>query len=218
MSWMNGHMVSTGSRDGYIKTFDTRTKGFVSELKRHTQEVCGLRWDNNESYLASGGNENHVYVWDIRKNNPVQCYKEHTAAVRALCWSPHNFGTLVTGGGNYDKTIKFWNVNSNDSVHTINTDSQVCNLAFSKQSNELVSAHGYSKNQLMVWNADRKERISVLDGHLTRVLHIALSPDGETAATAASDETLKFWTLFPKVKEPVEEGPSCFSSYLTDLR
>ena len=218
MSWMNENVVSTGSRDGCIKTFDIRSQKFISESKKHTQEVCGLRWDTKESYLASGGNENFIYVWDIRKNNPVQCYTEHKAAVRALCWSPHNFGTLVSGGGNYDKTIKFWNVNTNESVHTINTDSQVCNLVFSRHSNELVSTHGYSKNQIMVWNVDKKERISVLDGHLMRVLHLALSPNGENIATAAADETLKFWTVFPKDQEPLEEGPSCFSSYLMDLR
>lgn len=218
MSWMNENVVSTGSRDGYIKSFDVRSKTFISEFKKHTQEVCGLRWDSNESYLASGGNENHIYVWDIRKNNPVQCYTEHKAAVRALCWSPHNFGVLISGGGNYDKTIKFWNVNFNESVYTMQTDSQVCNLAFSKHANELVSTHGYSKNQIMVWNVDKKERISMMDGHQTRVLHLALSPKGESIATAAADETLKFWTVFPKESEPVEDGPTCFSNYLMDLR
>ena len=138
--------------------------------------------------------------------------------MRALAWSPHNFGTLASGGGNYDKTIKFWNVNSSESTYTINTDSQVCNLVFSKHSNEFVSTHGYSRNQIMVWNADKKERISVLEGHSSRVLHLALAPGGENIATAAADETLKFWTVFPRMEESVEDGPSCFSSYLMDLR
>ena len=71
-------------------------------------------------------------------------------------------------------------------------------MAFSPLSNELVSTHGYVGNQIMVWNAHDMERISVLDGHSNRVLHLAVSPDGENVATASADETLKFWKVFPR--------------------
>lgn len=75
---------------------------------------------------------------------------------------------------------------------------QICNLAFSPHSNELVSTHGYVGNQIMVWNAHDMERVSVLDGHSSRVLHLAVSPNGENIATASADETLKFWKVFPR--------------------
>ena len=35
-----------------------------------------------------------------------------------------------------------------------------------------------------------------LRGHTSRVLHLALSPDGTTIASAAADETLRFWRVF----------------------
>ena len=50
----------------------------------------------------------------------------------------------------------------------------------------------------MIWNSTTNERISVLEGHISRVLHLAVSPDGESIATAAADETLKFWKVFPR--------------------
>ena len=34
--------------------------------------------------------------------------------------------------------------------------SQVCNLSFSKISNEMVSTHGYSLNHINVWNGNKK--------------------------------------------------------------
>ena len=217
ISWKNQNVFSTGSRDKTIKTFDRRIKKLISEHKKHKEEVCGLEWNQREPYLASGGNENHVYIWDTRKKNPVQFYNEHTAAVRALAWSNHHFGTLITGGGNSDKSIKFWNVNSIKSTHTINTDSQVCSLIYSTHFNEFVSTHGFSRNQIMIWKGDTKKRITVIDGHQRRVLHTALSPDGESLATAASDETLKFWTVFPKDKKE-KEIKNSFDKYLTELR
>ncbi len=143
----------------------------------------------------------------------MQSYNEHKAAVRALVWSPHSCNVLYSGGGLSDKTIKVWNVNSETSLHTIQTDSQVCNMVFCKHSNEFVTTHGFSKNQIMVWNADRRERIAALDGHSTRVLYLAASPDGETIATTSGDETLKFWTVFPKEKEKEKEKPE-FSATL----
>jgi cell division cycle 20-like protein 1 (cofactor of APC complex) len=75
---------------------------------------------------------------------------------------------------------------------------KICNLAFSTHSNEFVTTHGFSGNQIMVWNLSTLQRIAVLDGHINRVLHLSTSPDGENIATAAADQTLKFWKVFPR--------------------
>lgn len=179
----------------------------MSTLKKHDQEVCGLRWSASDTYLASGGNDNVIYIWDIRKDKPVLSFNEHRAAVRALAWSPHQYGLLLSGGGNTDKSLKIWNVSQGHLVQSIETESQICNIAFSPHSNEFVTTHGFSGNQIMVWNAEKFERVSVLEGHVCRVLHLAVSPDQENIATAAADETLKFWKVFPKIKnnEPKEK-------------
>ena len=217
LSYMNSYVFSSGSRDTNILTHDMRAPEMPSAVdQHHAQEVCSLKWDPSATYLASGGNENIVHVWDVRRSVPLRSLNEHKAAIRALAWSPHNFGLLVSGGGNSDKTIKFWNVSrcEEESVETLHTDSQVCNVVFSEHSNELMSAHGFSKNQMMIWNLDRKERVAVIDAHLSRVLHVACSPDGETVATASADETLKFWTVFPRKNKNTDEGPRFESSYL----
>ena len=33
-------------------------------------------------------------------------------------------------------------------------------------------------------------------GHTSRVLHLAMSPDGSTVVSAAADETLRLWKCF----------------------
>ncbi|ONK56090.1 uncharacterized protein A4U43_C10F4030 [Asparagus officinalis] len=40
------------------------------------------------------------------------------------------------------------------------------------------------------------DKIAELTGHTSRVLYMAQSPDGCTVASAAGDETLRFWKIF----------------------
>lgn len=62
--------------------------------------------------------------------------------------------------------------------------SQICNLMFSKISNEMVTTHGYSLNQINVWNTTSNweensiNKIATLTGHTYRVLYLANSPNG----------------------------------------
>lgn len=42
------------------------------------------------------------------------------------------------------------------------------------------------------------EKVATLTGHSSRVLYLAMSPDGENIVSGAGDETLRFWNIFPK--------------------
>ena len=68
---------------------------------------------------------------------------------------------------------------------------------WSKNVNEIVSTHGYSLNQIIVWKYPSMQKIATLTGHSLRVLYLAMSPDGQNIVTGAGDETLRFWSLFP---------------------
>ena len=72
---------------------------------------------------------------------------------------------------------------------------QVCALQWSKHDKELVSSHGFSHNQVVLWRYPMMVKASELTGHTARVLHLAQSPDGTTVASAAADETLRFWRI-----------------------
>ena len=66
--------------------------------------------------------------------------------------------------------------------------------------NELVSTHGFSLNQIILWKLPSMSKIATLTGHTYRVLYLGLSPDGQNIVTGAGDETLRFWNLFPSFK------------------
>lgn len=93
-------------------------------------------------------------IWNVQtcSAGPEAVFNQHTAAVKAIAWSPHKRGLLATGGGTQDRTIKQWNTTRLENINSLETGSQVCNLLFSKNVNELVSTHGYSQNQVCVWS------------------------------------------------------------------
>uniref|UniRef100_A0A8C9DQI4 Fizzy-related protein homolog n=1 Tax=Prolemur simus TaxID=1328070 RepID=A0A8C9DQI4_PROSS len=201
LAW-NADQLSSGSRDRMILQRDIRTPPLQSErrLQGHRQEVCGLKWSTDHQLLASGGNDNKLLVWNHSSLSPVQQYTEHLAAVKAIAWSPHQHGLLASGGGTADRCIRFWNTLTGQPLQCIDTGSQVCNLAWSKHANELVSTHGYSQNQILVWKYPSLTQVAKLTGHSYRVLYLAMSPDGEAIVTGAGDETLRFWNVFSKTR------------------
>jgi cell division cycle 20-like protein 1 (cofactor of APC complex) len=118
--------------------------------------------------------------------------------VKAIARNPHQRGILASGGGTSDRKIRIWNTVAGTAMQEVDTNSQVCNLAWSKNSNEIVSTHGYSENQIVVWKYPSMTQVANLTGHTYRVLYLAMSPDGQHVVTRAGDETLRFWHLFSK--------------------
>nr|XP_024389964.1 protein FIZZY-RELATED 3-like [Physcomitrium patens]PNR44292.1 hypothetical protein PHYPA_016676 [Physcomitrium patens] len=200
LAW-SSHLLSSGSRDRNILQRDVRVpEDFVSKLIGHKSEVCGLKWSYDDRELASGGNDNQLLVWNQQSTQPVVKFSEHGAAVKAMAWSPHQHGLLASGGGTADRCIRFWNTATSTALNCYDTGSQVCNLVWSKNVNELVSTHGYSQNQIIVWRYPTMSKLATLTGHTMRVLYLAISPDGQTIVTGAGDETLRFWNVFPSPK------------------
>lgn len=228
LSWAHSPrwLLSSGSRDRSIINRDVRTgSDCVSKFTFHKQEVCGLKWGiNPTSLLASGGNDNKLLLWEQRMNvespienvtQPYHHYTAHKAAVKAIAWSSHQRGLLASGGGTADQCIRLWNAVTSQELSHVDTGSQVCNLIWSTSVNELVSTHGYSQNQISVWQYPSMNQIATLTGHTMRVLYLAMSPDGQTIVTGAGDETLRFWSVFPKAK--ITEESNSFRSGLTNF-
>lgn len=220
IAW-SGNQIASGSRDRSILVRDVRTNDHhITKYVGHKQEICGLKWSPDQKYLASGGNDNKIIVWNGRTQGEMTRFTEHQAAVKALAWNPEAPNILASGGGKSDRCIKFWNMHTNKKISSIDTGSQVCNMMFSKNSNELVTTHGYSLNEIIVWNYPTMEKVASLTGHSSRVLYLGMSPDGENIVTGAGDETLRFWNVFPphsKTNADIFDHSAVFPSSI-DLR
>lgn len=171
--------------------------------------------DNNNKYKLNSIN---------KKNNiiePLTIINKHKGPVKALAWSPWQRNVLATGGGKKDNIIRFYNADTKSVIGEYNTGSQVCQILWNKYEKELISSHGNSKNSICVWTYPKMNKIAELNGHLSRALYMAMSPDGCTLVSGSSDETLRFWNINErdKIKKKnkdnnIENVLSCFNSMM----
>lgn len=101
-------MLSLGFRDGSIAVHDVRIRDSLISFRQgssagHEQEVCGMRWNNDGTVLATGGNDNKVMLWDLATQRNTHTFVEHKAAVKAIAWCPWDRSLLATGGGTADR-------------------------------------------------------------------------------------------------------------------
>lgn len=187
-----------GDMGGLIAVRDFRTKDKVDRiLVSNHGEVCGLNYCSLQGKLASGCNNNLINVWDLRADRPELTLDYHHAAVRALAWSSQEAGILYSGGGNKDKTLKAYNCKTNSLIKSVKVESQITGIQYSPISDELVTLHGFTENDIEVWDSrDLSSPVAKLEGHQNRVLYSALSPEGTHLVTGSGDESLRFWDVF----------------------
>ncbi|KAK0162363.1 hypothetical protein PV327_008707 [Microctonus hyperodae] len=227
LAW-NSHILSSGCRSGQIVHHDVRQRDHVvSSVNAHAQEVCGLKWSPDGKYLASGGNDNMLQIWPAiggqnhAHRQSIYSFNQHQAAVKALAWCPWQPNVLASGGGTADRSIRFWNINNGTCLNTVDTKSQVCSLLWSTTYKEIISGHGYAQNQLTIWKYPTMNKVAELTGHTSRVLHLAMSPDGTTVMSAGADETLRLWKCFqpdPQKKKEHKEIKSVASKLKQSIR
>jgi WD40 repeat protein len=195
--WSDSTIVA-GSRGGDLSLIDLRDVAATTFEKVHSEEVCTVRFGRDFNHIATSSNDSTVKIWDVRNlEGPSLVYEEHTAAVRGLQWSPSSSDIIATGGGACDQTIRLWNINTGATIASAATGSQVCNLYWNEEYNEILSTHGFSQHQLALWRGGDLSPIAQFYEHKHRVLFMAVSPDHTRVATAAPQDELQIWTMFP---------------------
>lgn len=194
---VNQHIATSGSRDSFIINWDLRMRNArVSTFEGHRSEVCVVKWNHDQSVLASGSSDETIRLWPGLNHSPPHIEIEsHTTTVKAIAWCPWQHDLLATGAGQSDPTIRLWNTNSYVLLDHIETGSQISSLLWSESTKELISSHGYSTNRICVWQYPTMRPLVEWHGHQSRVLDMALSPDGNTLLSLGADETLRFWPL-----------------------
>ncbi|KAH8710209.1 WD40-repeat-containing domain protein [Phaeosphaeriaceae sp. PMI808] len=180
--------LASGGNDNKLMVWEKLNDEPTFKFSEHQAAVKAIAWSPHQrGLLASGGGtaDRTIKFWNtlISSNGPSASSLAASASAAS-----------ASGSGN----VPISPTAPANLINSLDTGSQVCNLAWSKNSNEIVSTHGYSQNQIIVWKYPSMQQVVSLTGHTYRVLYLAMSPDGQVIVTGAGDETLRFWNAFKK--------------------
>ena len=146
----SGNLVCSGGRDGYVSVRDLRQPDEIFRYRAHEQEICGLKLSPAGDMVATGGNDNKLHLFSLKKMGSLAEWTNHKAAVKAIGFNPSD-PTIVSGGGSADRRLRVFSLQTLQMLNEVDTGSQICNLAYSSISSQLVTTHGYSLNELTLW-------------------------------------------------------------------
>jgi len=122
----------------------------------------------------------------------IQSLSGHLGTVRAVAFSSDG---QIFASGSVDKTIKIWNPDTGELLHTYYGHSGGVNcVAFSPGGQTLAS--GSFDKTIKIWNLESEELLNTLTSSRLDVVHsLAFSPNGSMLVSRDNDKRIKIWSL-----------------------
>lgn len=188
--------VVSAHDDGVVGLCDLRASAPVTQFRAH-DSACAVVFDRTGDRFASTG-ATCASVWDMRNlDAPVCSFTGHCSQVRAISFSPTAKNRIATGGGSQDKHVKIWDCETGQEIAAANAGSQVCNLFWNGEKNEIITTEGFDDRTITFWDASELKVVGSIAGHQDRVLYCAMAPNMVNAATLTAKDGLQFWSFYP---------------------
>ncbi|BAO41349.1 meiosis-specific APC/C activator protein AMA1 [Kluyveromyces marxianus] len=187
-------------------------------LHVHSQQVCGAKICEDTKQIAIGGNDNCCTIWkynedDLDEEPEFQFKLKHASAVKAMAFCPWSKSLLVTGGGSYDRHLRFWHSKSGTLLREFKTPGQITSIIWSKRQKQLLVTFGFTNQEVPVFiimykYPSMEEIIRIKQPTQLRALTAATSPDARKICVASDDETVRFYSIWENSCEDMIETPA----------
>ena len=191
--------VASGSEDKTVRLWDITGREGQDRFDGHTHWVNSVVISKDGKTLASGGVDKVVCFWDIKNGQEQNVYHGNTSIILNLAFSPD--GNMLALGTK-DKIRLLDMVNKEE--HILEGQAQVKSLAFSPDGKMLAS--GSMDKTVQIWEVITHKKLSMFEGHTSRVTGVDFSPDNKMLVTCGWDKTALLWNIKTKEKVSVLDG------------
>ena len=138
-----------------------------------------------------GCKDNKIYLLDIEAN-PIGVLEGHTLAISSLCLDYIAPDKLVLASGSWDATARIWDIESRNSLYTLEGHSHAVAVLIYKQ----VGITGSQDGKLHFWNMETGKKIRTLEKAHTDIIRELTKVEAvEGFLSCSNDESFKLWTL-----------------------
>lgn len=166
--------IVSASADRTLRTWQTQNS-VAQTLAEHdpTQWLRAVRFSPDGEIIATASNDSTIKLWN-QDGQFLHSLDDHTGGVFSLDFSPD--GKILASAG-LDSAVKLWNRNG-ELLTTLEKRSVA--VKFSPDG-QMLAAAGEDRT-VNLWTI-KGDLIASLDGHLSLIIAMAFSPDGELLMT-----------------------------------
>ncbi|HUS35887.1 MAG TPA: c-type cytochrome domain-containing protein [Verrucomicrobiae bacterium] len=183
--------------NGIAQLFDTKTGTLIREFAGHRDTLYDAELSPDGATLATAGYDKSIRLWQTPAAKLIRTINVHNGAIFDLAFDPSG---KVIASASADQTVKLWRVSDGVRLDTLNQpQGELNNVAFTPDGQHILAA-GADK-RIHMWRFVSREDpvlnpvIHSRFAHEAPITAFALSADGHQLITAASDRSLKIWSL-----------------------
>ena len=187
----NSVVASAGGHNA-IKLWDLQ-ENTVKTLRGHKDKVNSVAFSPDGELLVSASKDRTLKMWDVSQWQNVETREPITVRmpfpVQMVVFHPD--GQLLATSGRHAKLL---DIRNQTEIATLQHDNWVWTVAFSRNGRFLATDDGV-ETTVKVWDIQRKQIATILEGHTSDINFVKFSPDGRTLATSSWNGEVKLWAV-----------------------
>jgi WD40 repeat protein len=191
----DGSSVLTAGDDGTARVWNAQDGRETLRFEKHRGPVRCAAFNPFVDQAASGEHDGTILIWDTKTGKVHRKLAAHSGPVQALSYSL-SFARLASAGE--DATVKVWSPQDGKQTTVLQGHvNPVWDVEWSRPSGAHLISAGEDRTA-KVWmpgTAETWKEIQTLRGHTAGVTAAGLGPEGQQAATAGKDGTVRIWDV-----------------------
>lgn len=183
----DGSLLAAGDFRGGMRVWDIRSSQVIASFEEDIQKPsCQVAFSSDGRLLAITGRDS-VVVWDTAKHDWVGTLP--AGWVLALAFSPD--GKRLASADLNTHSISVWNLETSQSILSIQNQPGINALAFSPDGRWLASAG--ADHLVRLWDPATGNQVREFSGHGGEATGVVFTPDGRWLISSGAEGSIRIW-------------------------
>jgi WD40 repeat protein/DNA-binding SARP family transcriptional activator len=178
----------TGSDDGMVVLWELGSGALIRRFAGNTAPVSDIDVDGSGSRLVAGIADGTLILWDVESGVIVRSIDGHSK-VNEVALSADGSQILSTGE---DLKIRLWDSETGELVQEQDLICRPDTLAWSEDGRTAIIS---CESIIFLWDVPAWQEVGRFLGHTGYIEALEISRDGRLALSAATDGTVRLWSL-----------------------